>query len=81
MNHFPTNPFAGSVTEETDSRLLLVSVQGVDRVVQTTFGIHSGFGRQRIIDARFPPLFLKRLQNPGLIRRRQLELFDDRVSQ
>ena len=60
--------------------MLLVSVEALDRVMQSSFRLTTRMSRERIVDSRGPTLFFEHSEYDLLIGRRPFKLFDDVVS-
>jgi hypothetical protein len=59
VDRFPEDSLARTVPFESKQSSLLVAIQAANGVVQTLLGIAVGVGRQGVVDAGRPPLFLE----------------------
>ena len=72
---FPANPPTGTVAFKVDQVGMLVTVQALDRIVQTRFGLNAWFRRKRIVGPGRPALFLRPTKQPILVRGRLAVVF------
>jgi hypothetical protein len=67
---------AVAISAEADQPLAMAAVEALDRVVQALLWVDPIDVRERIVDAVWPALLLKRIQDGLLVARRNLELLD-----